>query len=149
MPPPEATIFFEDIEIGNELRSGWYEVTREEVIEFASRWDPYPHHLDDEAAAESVFGRVAACASHTFSISTRLTHDLPGTIAMAAGLGGDGFDLVSPLYPGSRVQLTRRYLAARASKSRRRCTIIPRLLSAASSASRMNASVKKWAPQSI
>ena len=118
MRSPEPTIFFEDIEVGSVAQSGWYEVPRDEVIEFAARWDPYPHHLDDDAAANSVFGRVAACASHTFSISTRLTHDLPGTIAMAAGLGGDGFDLAAPLYADSRVQLTRRYLALRESKSR-------------------------------
>ncbi|MCR9094754.1 MAG: MaoC/PaaZ C-terminal domain-containing protein [bacterium] len=118
MESHEPTIFFEDIEVDSELRSGWFDVEREEVIAFAARWDPYPHHLDDEAAAASVFGRIAACASHIFSISTRLTHDLPGTIAMAAGLGGDGFDLVAPVYAGSRVRLTRRYVAARESKSR-------------------------------
>jgi len=114
----EPDIFFEDIEVGSAQTTDWFEVDREEVIAFATRWDPYPHHLSDEGAAASVFGRVAACASHTFAISTRLSHDLPGTIAMAAGLGGDGFDLLSPVYAGSRVRLRRRYLEARASKSR-------------------------------
>ncbi|MEM9176605.1 MAG: MaoC/PaaZ C-terminal domain-containing protein [Myxococcota bacterium] len=118
MTDAEPTIFFEDIEVGSELSSGWFDVERDDVIAFAARWDPYPHHLDDAAAEASVFGRIAACASHTFAISTRLTHDLPGTIAMAAGLGGDGFDLVAPVYAGSKVRLTRRYLAARDSKSR-------------------------------
>ena len=114
----EPTIYFEDIEVGSELQSGWCHVTRDEIIEIASRWDPYPHHLDDEAAADSVFGRIAACASHIFSISTRLTHDLPGILAMAAGLGGDGMTLVAPVYADTRVQLTRRYVSVRKSKSR-------------------------------
>ena len=50
MRSPEPTIFFEDIEVGSVVQSGWYEVPRDEVIEFAARWDPYPHHLDDDAA---------------------------------------------------------------------------------------------------
>lgn len=118
MQSAEPAIFFEDIEVGSEQTSDWYAIERDEVIEFAARWDPYPHHLSDEGAAASVFGRIAACAAHTFSISTRLSHDLPGPIAMEAGLGGDGFDLVAPVYAGSRVRLRRRYLAARESKSR-------------------------------
>lgn len=111
-------IFFEDIEVGSAQTSGWFEVERDAVIGFAARWDPYPHHLDDEAAADSIFGRIAACAPHTFAISSRLSHDLPGPLALVAGLGGDGLELLAPVYAGTRVRLTRVFAAARESKSR-------------------------------
>ncbi|HCI62818.1 MAG TPA: acyl dehydratase, partial [Erythrobacter sp.] len=45
--------FYEDIAIGHKQAFGRYEVTREEVIDFASKYDPQPFHLDDEAAAQT------------------------------------------------------------------------------------------------
>ena len=118
MPAPQPTIFFEDIEVGSEQTSDWYPIERGEVIDFAARWDPYPHHLDDASARDSIFGRIAACAPHIFAISARLSHDLPGPLALVAGLGGEGLQLVSPVYVDTKVRLTRRFTAARASKSR-------------------------------
>jgi acyl dehydratase len=47
----DGLIYFEDLEIGTTARFGCYEVTREEVIEFASKYDPQPFHLSDEAPA--------------------------------------------------------------------------------------------------
>ena len=45
------TIYFEDVEIGAQTEFGSYSVTREEVIDFARKYDPQPFHLSDEAAA--------------------------------------------------------------------------------------------------
>jgi acyl dehydratase len=58
-------LFYEDIEVGVPVRFGRYEVVREEVIDFAGKYDPQPFHLDDEAAAASHFGRLAASGWHT------------------------------------------------------------------------------------
>ena len=44
-------IWFEDLEVGRETYFGSYQVTREEVIDFARKYDPQPFHLSDEAAA--------------------------------------------------------------------------------------------------
>ncbi len=57
--------FYEDIAIGHKQAFGRYEVTREEVIDFASKYDPQPFHLDDEAAAQTHFGRISASGWHT------------------------------------------------------------------------------------
>ncbi len=56
-------IYFEDLEIGKPAVFGTYDVTREEVLEFARKYDPQPFHLSDEAAAKTHFGRIAAAAS--------------------------------------------------------------------------------------
>lgn len=111
-------LYFDDVVVGEELVSDWYPVSRAEIIEFASRWDPYPFHLDDETAKASIFGGLAACAPHIFAILSRLSFDLPKRMKLVAGLGGDGLDLVAPVYAGSEVRLVRRFTEARASASR-------------------------------
>jgi len=57
--------YFEDLVVGSETEFGAYAVTREEVIEFARKYDPQPFHLSDEAAAKTHFGRIAASGWHT------------------------------------------------------------------------------------
>ena len=54
--------YFEDMVVGSRTRSSrTYKVTREEVIEFATKYDPQPFHLDDEAAVDllSRMGRAS------------------------------------------------------------------------------------------
>ena len=62
-------IYFEDLEVGRETEFGSYEVTREEVLEFARKYDPQPFHLSDEAAAKTHFGRLAASGWHTCAMT--------------------------------------------------------------------------------
>ena len=110
--------YFEDVEPGTRLESGWYAVEPDEIIEFARRWDPYDFHLDEEAAKASVFGGLAACTAHIFAIASILAHDLPKELVLVAGLGGDGLQLLAPVRAGSRVRLVRVIRAVRDSKSR-------------------------------
>ena len=56
------TIYFEDMEVGAERVFGSTEVSREEVIAFAERYDPQPFHLSDEEAAKTHFGRIGTHA---------------------------------------------------------------------------------------
>ena len=95
-------IYFEDLEIGAETLFGTYEVTREEVIEFAQKYDPQPFHLSDEAAAKTHFGRIAASGWHT----TAMTMAVLARYSVKneqAGLGSPGIDelrWLKPVYPG-------------------------------------------------
>ena len=57
--------YFEDLEVGAETEFGSYAVTREEVLEFARKYDPQPFHLSDEGAANTHFGRLCASGWHT------------------------------------------------------------------------------------
>ena len=41
-------IYFEDLEVGTERVFGTYHVTRDEILEFARKYDPQPFHLSDE-----------------------------------------------------------------------------------------------------
>jgi acyl dehydratase len=95
-------IYFEDLEVGRETEFGSYEVTREEVLDFARKYDPQPFHLSDEAAARTHFGRLAASGWHTCA----MTMAVIARFVVAdeqAGLGSPGVDelrWLKPVYPG-------------------------------------------------
>lgn len=94
--------YWEDIEIGSRSSFGRYEVTREEVIDFASKYDPQPFHLSDEAAAQTYFGRLSASGWHTCAMMMRMLVDHMKTQDQA-GLGSPGIDelrWLKPVYPG-------------------------------------------------
>jgi acyl dehydratase len=119
-----TTLYFEDIAIGQRFESPWYTVTREAIVAFARDWDPQPFHLDDEAAASSVFGELSACAAHSFAIQSLLAHSLPAKVALVAGLGGDGLQLLAPVLAGTQLRLVRRFTSKRRSASRPDCGIV-------------------------
>ena len=92
---------FEDISIGETDSFGGYEVTSEEVVDFAERYDPQPFHTDPEAAAETPFGGLVASGWHTAAMTMRLLVDnvLSG-IATRGALGVDELRWRSPVRPG-------------------------------------------------
>jgi acyl dehydratase len=65
-------IYWEDIPVGGESDFGTYEVTREEMLEFARKYDPQPFHLSDAAAAQTHFGRLSASGWHTAAMTMAL-----------------------------------------------------------------------------
>ena len=113
-------LYYEDIEVGKVLKYGAYEVTREEVIEFASKYDPQAFHLDDEAAAKTHFGRLSASGWHTAAMTMRMMVDNMENNKQA-GLGSPGVDKLhwkKPVYPGDTLRCESQTLAKRRSKSR-------------------------------
>jgi acyl dehydratase len=113
-----TTRYLEDIEVGDTDLLGEHLLTEEEIMGFARTWDPRPWHLDHEAAKDSVFGEVVACAAHLFALCSLLVLADPRPIALLAGLGGGGFTLESPGRIGDRVHLRRTFLDKRVSRSR-------------------------------
>ena len=98
-------IYFEDMVVGAERVFGDYDVTREEVLEFAQKYDPQPFHLSDEAAAKTHFGRIAASGWHTCAMTMAVIVRAL-TAEPQAGLGSPGVDdlrWLKPVYPGDRL----------------------------------------------
>jgi len=113
--------YFEDIEIGIVQSFGNYQVTREEVMEFAGKYDPQPFHLDDEAAAQTHFGRLSASGWHTCAMTMSMMVENMKT-EKSAGLGSPGVDnlrWVKPVYPGDTLRCESEVLEKRRSRSRR------------------------------
>jgi len=99
--------YFEDLEVGAETYFGSYEVTREEVLEFARKYDPQPFHLSDEAAAQTHFGRLAASGWHTAAMTMAVIARKVVDIEQA-GLGSPGVDelrWLKPVYPGDTLHV--------------------------------------------
>ena len=116
----DGLVYFEDLEVGQTAAFGRYEVTRDEVIQFASAYDPQPFHLSDEAAAETHFGRISASGWHTCAMTMRMLVDNI-TARRQAGLGSPGLDelrWLKPVYPGDVLRVETELLSKRHSQSR-------------------------------
>lgn len=112
--------YFEDIAVGSKASFGSYEVTRDEVIAFAQKYDPQPFHLSDEAAAATHFGRLSASGWHTCAMTMAMVvENLKAN--RQAGLGSPGIDelrWLRPVYPGDTLRCESEVLDKRASESR-------------------------------
>jgi acyl dehydratase len=62
---------FEDAVIGATVDLGSHTFTREEIVDFARRFDPQPFHLDEAAAKASLFGALCASGWHTAALFIR------------------------------------------------------------------------------
>jgi len=113
-------MYFEDVEVGRRSSFGRYEVTREEVIEFASKYDPQPFHLSDEAAESTYFGRLSASGWHTAAMMMRMLVENLSDIQQA-GLGSPGLDelrWLKPVYPGDVLRVESEVIDKTPSRSR-------------------------------
>ena len=80
---------------------GEHTFTRDEIVRFASRYDPQRFHMDDEAAKASIFGGLCASGWHTVSIWMRL-NVMCGRQALVEATGYDGPPVVFGPSPGVR-----------------------------------------------
>lgn len=99
---PQSKLWLEDLVPGQSFSFGTYRVDRDEVIDFARRYDPQPFHIDEDAAAKSIFGRLCASGVHTMAMAQRLQMDGFSEIGLQvlAGVGMDEFRLHQAVFPG-------------------------------------------------
>ncbi|WP_277978699.1 MaoC family dehydratase [Sphingomonas phyllosphaerae] len=112
--------YFEDIRVGATARFGDYAVTRDDVVEFARKYDPQPFHLSDEAAAATHFGRLSASGWHSCAMVMAMLVEHLHAVEQA-GLGSPGIDelrWLTPVYPGDRLRCETKVLDKRVSRSR-------------------------------
>ncbi len=114
------TTYFEDISVGTKSSFGHYEVTREEVLAFAEKYDPQPFHLDDDAASKTHFGRISASGWHSCAMAMAMVvENLKRT--KQAGLGSPGVDEIrwlKPVYPGDTLRCETEVIEKRRSQKR-------------------------------
>jgi acyl dehydratase len=92
--------YFDDIRVGDTRESTEdYELTAEEIIDFCSKWDPLPFHVDE--------------------ITIRLGHQMqkePTSTVM--GLGWDEVRFQTPACAGDRLRVRGEVIEVRLSKSK-------------------------------
>jgi acyl dehydratase len=113
------TYYLEDLTPGTVLEFGDVEMTADEIIAFARKFDPQPFHVDAEAAKDSLFG--ALCASGWHTVSVMMSMWVANYLAPEASLGSPGVDelrWLRPVYPGDRLRCRVTILDATPSRSR-------------------------------
>ena len=115
--PPEDR-WFEDYPVGAVFEFGSVTVTEEEIIAFASQYDPQSMHVDPEWARGGPFGEVIASGWHTVALMMRILvdHYLPKNGLAAPGI--DELRWLQPVRAGDTLRVRATILEARRSRSK-------------------------------
>ena len=113
----KETLFIEDLRVGQTFVSGEYHLTRENIIAFASAFDPQIFHLDAEKAEKTLFKGLAASGWHTAAVTMRL---LVSSVPFGSGLIGLGGEIAwpQPARPGDVVHVVSEVLDIHHSRSK-------------------------------
>lgn len=117
--PPSSKLYFEDMPLDTPTPLGTYHVTKEEIIEFATEFDPQLIHIDEVAAKDSIVGGLCASGFHSCSMIMRMLCD--GLLLTAESRGSPGLNEVKwkrPVRPGDSLSTTYTCTAKRALSSR-------------------------------
>lgn len=98
------TRYFEDIQIGEKIRTSTFDLTAEKVHEFASQYDPQFIHVDEDAAKEGPFGTIIASGWQTLSASMRLMAlEKPFGNNPLIGMRIDELKFAKPVFPNTTI----------------------------------------------
>ena len=114
-----TTLYWEDFKVGETIELGSHTFTEEEIIAFATQFDPQSFHTDPEAAKHTFYGGLIASGWHTCCIAMR--YMVQNYISRSASMGSPGVDNVrwlKPVRPGDTITFRRMILESRASESR-------------------------------
>jgi acyl dehydratase len=89
-----SELWLADLHVGYRFRTDVYDLSADDIVEFATKWDPQPFHISDETARETFFKGLAASGWHTAAITMRLlvTSGMP----LANGIIGAGGEVTWP-----------------------------------------------------
>lgn len=112
-------MYLEDLPVGTHWSAGEFTMTAEEALDFASRYDPQPMHIDAEAAAKGRFGELIASGWHTAAL-------VMGVLARARlfgdtevlGLGVDDLKWPAPVRFGDVMRVDVEVVGSTPSKSK-------------------------------
>jgi acyl dehydratase len=113
-----SELYLEDLHVGQRFSSGTHALDEDQVIAFASQFDPQPFHLDAAAAGAMFFGGLVASGWHTAAITMRLL--VLGGVPVARGLIGVGAELSwpRPTRPGDVLRVDSEVVEISPSRSR-------------------------------
>ena len=116
-------LYLEDLQVGQRFESRAHRLDAEQIKKFAAEFDPQPFHLDETAAAGSLFGGLAASGWHTAALTMRL---LVESVPLADGLVGAELELAwpKPTRPGDTLQVFSEIVDIRPSRSKPNMAIV-------------------------
>ena len=110
--------YWEDLTEGERFTCRPVTFDREGIIAFGKEYDPWPFHVDEDAAGQSIFGGLIASAFQTVSACTRVVVEANGDVALLSGLGIDEVRTLLPVRPGDTLTVEARWEDLRRSRSR-------------------------------
>ena len=117
--PDAVKYYWEDLQVGSVRELGSVQPTVQEIKAFATQFDPQPFHLDEEAAARSVFGALCASGWHTCAMAMSLM--VNNFLNESSSMGSPGLESLKwlkPVFPGDTLTLRSTILESRAMGSR-------------------------------
>ncbi|MCP4634411.1 MAG: acyl dehydratase, partial [candidate division Zixibacteria bacterium] len=111
--------YFEDIEIGEKKILGEHYVDKDEIVEFAKKWDPQPFHIDEQIAKTYPFGGLIASSNYTLCIVTLLAVMQEKPVVAALGLlEYERVKILNPVRPGDRLTVSAERIEKRESNTK-------------------------------
>lgn len=118
-------VFFEDYVSGTVYELGSVHVSKEDIVAFATKYDPQVFHVDEVGAQDTVFGGLIASGWHTVSLYMRLFVDgLLGTSRAMGSPGSDELLWFHPVRPGDILRARCTIDGVRASRSNPRRGVV-------------------------
>ncbi len=114
-----ARYAFEDFHVGQLIEIGQRTVTPEEIIAFASQFDPQPFHLSEDAGRRSIYGSLIASGWHTVAMVMRMSCD--AYLLDSRSIGSPGVDelrWLKPVRAGDTIRAQFEVIEIRPSKSK-------------------------------
>lgn len=111
---PHIQVWWEDMAVGQVIDLGSLSPTAQEIVAFATQFDPQPFHLSEEGGKASVFGGLCASGWHTCSLAMRLM--VTNFLNQSSSLGSPGLENIrwlKPVFPGDTLSLRQTVLEKR------------------------------------
>ena len=111
--------YFEDFTPGRVWEMDGPTLGKDEIVDFARRFDPQEFHVDERAAEDSPYGGLIASGWQTVALCMRMICDT--YLLQAASLGSPGVNEVrwtKPVRPGDRLRMKMTVLESKISRSK-------------------------------
>ena len=113
-----TNLYFEELQIGIRSAAGPRSLSKEEIIRAAKQYDPIPHHIDEEHAAQSASRGLTASGSQTFASHTLHSGQLQPHFQELTRLAWHDSKRTNPERPGDALDPEITILELRPSKSK-------------------------------
>ena len=97
--------YFDDFQVGDCFETEPNFISKDEIIDFASKYDPQTFHLDEDAAKNGPFGRLTSSGFMTLGKS--FTQIFNTNVFNGSSMGAWGLDELrwtKPVYPGDTLK---------------------------------------------
>lgn len=111
--------YWEDFRDGEVHEFGAIAVKADDIVRYASQFDPQPFHVDAAAAERSVFGGLVASGWHTAALAMRMMCD--AYLLRSSSMGSPGVEQLKwlrPVRPGDTLRVRMTVIESRELKSK-------------------------------